>query len=361
MAARETLKLAFTGYVRSARPGKPFSTEFDAAWEKLRRALISELRKRMLWDAPPRYLGIHGWNHWSEPGALEELLHDCFIAVFVDRLTALQAQAEAKPDIEPLVFGNVGRFILDTQKKHNPLDYRVFKILRNALRRALDSKDVFVLEGDPKIANATILGFSPWTDPETARGAPLDEGVRTWCDDLLPELVTARPSELAPVEETLLRLLVRLAPRGVEAFRFKDLVDPLKSETRARWTAVWRHVEGETAIEEGEGHLVKVVRLVSPDAGFEERQAFGTLLVCVARAIEQVDKTRKTRRHLSKFWGFVRASLGEAGEERLPSYRRMSELLGIPRIRFPELCEILSPLVDRCRDAGRRSLDGRTP
>ncbi|MCP4655063.1 MAG: hypothetical protein GY856_06545, partial [bacterium] len=50
--------VAFTVYVRELGSGdEPSPAVFEAAWNKLRRVLISELRKRALWSAPPSYLG----------------------------------------------------------------------------------------------------------------------------------------------------------------------------------------------------------------------------------------------------------------------------------------------------------------
>ncbi len=356
------MKFAFTELIRSLEPNEQHPAGFEAAWKKLRNALIGELRKRSLWDAPPSYLGTCGWTHWSDHGALEELMVDCFTSVFIDRLAALKALLETMENVEGLVFRNIRNFLHDTQKKNNPLGFRVFVVLRAAIRRAIATERLYVLDGDPGISNATVLGFVPWSDPGRMSGdAELKSHVRTWSDDLMPELVTARPAELEKLEETLCTYIVRLGAESIEAFRFKDIVDALKSDVRARWAAIWRSEDGETALEAEEGELVRVVRLAHPDSSFEERQFFEALLDCVDTAIEGLDKYRPTRDHLHKLWGFLGRHAAEVPEGEpadvttvLPSGRKLAESLDIPRHRLPELFEILGSLVQRCRTAERQ-------
>ena len=353
MTARPNLRFAFTEYIRSVRPGEPFPAGFDAAWEKLHDALQGELKKRSLWNAPPSYLGIYGWKRWSEPDAIGELMADCFANVFIRRLSALKALCETMDNVEGLVFRNIRNFIHDVQKKYNPLDYRVFKVLQAATRRAIEAQSLYVLDGGPGLGNATVLGFVPWGTPEAARSVDLEEHVRAWCDDLLPELVTATPSGLREVEERLRVHLGRLERRAIAAFRFKDVVDPLKNEVRLRWTALWCGGEGETGIEGVDEDLVQVVKLVRPDSGFEERQVFETLLDCVDEALGKAGKTRKTREHVRKLWRFLLSHLAESGEDRMPSGYKIAELLGIPRQRLPEFRRTLQEQVEMCRQGGR--------
>lgn len=348
------MRFAFTDFVRRAEPAEPYPPGFDAAWRKLHDALIGELRKRSLWNVPPSCLGLCGFSHWSEPGALDELTADCFTEVIIRRLPTLKTLLGDMENVEGVVFRNIRNFLIDTQKKHNPFDYRVFEVLRRAILRLLEAGKLHLLDGDPRIRNTTVLGFVPAGDPEGAHGAELGEHVRTWGEDLMPELVTARPAELASVEERTGAHLVRLAAQGVGAFRFRDVLEPLKSDLRQRWSVLWQEIADEAVETSGDGERASLVWSARPDSGFEERQLHERLLLCVSEALTRLEDPG-TRAYLEKLWTFFRHRLASTPDE-LPSRRKLAELLGIPRYRLPELYEILREDVERCRTALRQPL-----
>ncbi len=367
----------FTEFVRSLdAAGEPRDADsFMRLWRSLRGALASEVRRRGLWDSSPSFLGVYGWERWaaSQPlgeitadaplerprDALDELLADCYVYVFVIRLRSLRAQLRLKPNIDGLVFRNIRNFLHDTQKKQDPLGFRVFVILRSALAEAVRSGGLYVLRGGPKILNETVFGFDL-----AARSAPVSDveltaAVRSWNDELLPDLITARGQAERVVVARLGTLLRGLHRQGVEVFRFRDLVDSLKADVRARWAALWQEAAGETAIEDGE--LATVVRLIQPDTSFEERERIRKLAGRVEEALGGLRVRRRTRGHLLDLWRFLRAFAlaadesavsGEhpspgVGEDRLPSYRKLSKLLGIPRDRFPDLLATVREEVER--------------
>jgi len=374
----------FTDYVRALEPGEePEPERFEALWERLRAALVGELHKRSLWSAPASYLGAYGWTSWSQEEALEELLIDCYTFIFIERLEALKTVLEMQENVEGLVFRNIRNFLYNVQKKHDPLGFRVFVALQSATRQAIVAETLYVVAGDPGIRNDTLLGFAPWLDPgedlppfgergpslasEPAPGQPsgaremdekppdLSEEVRSWSDDLLPELVTARGAALEEVTKRLALHLAQLADQGVKLFRFKDVVDPLKWDVRARWNVIWQQAEGEMTIADGDEEFVELVRLVRPDSGFEERQAFELLLACVAAALARIVVTKRTRAYLHKLWGFVRTHVVEDRGDKLPARQKIAALLSIPRYRMPELFEILGRQVAACREDGSES------
>ncbi|MCP4655677.1 MAG: hypothetical protein GY856_09690, partial [bacterium] len=303
-------------YVRSLEPGETQDPDlFAAVWDKLRDALIAELRRRSLWGAPPSYLGICGAAGWSDQDALDELVTDCYTFIFLDRLPGLKAQLKVKPNVEGLVFRGIHNFLYDTQKRHDPLGFGVFGVLQSAVRQSVTAGTLHVLAGAPGVGNDTVLGFAPDHDPEQARGAGLAELVKVWNDDLLPELVTARGKVRDQVTTRLATHLSRLPLRGIEAFRFKDVIDPLKNDVRARWSAVRVQSEGETAVEDGDEDLMVIVRQVRPDSGVEERESFEKLLAGVAEALEGIDESARTRAYLETLWAFLRSHAAESPEE----------------------------------------------
>ncbi len=354
---------AFTRYVRALDPGREPTTEaFDELWRGLRSALRHELRKRSLWSGPPSFLGLVGWPSWlAERGtesALDELSADCYAFLFIERLPRLRAQLEVKPNVEGLVFLYLRNYLHDRQKHHDPLGFRIFEVLRSGVRSAVDDSELRVLSGDRRIGNGTLLaavaaGEAGQADPEeAAEPAALRPIVERWNDELLPDLVTATGAQRQPLLERLRRCLLDLEVAGVRSFRFKDLIDPLKNDVRNRWAALYDLGEGESAPADDAAGLAAAVRLFPPAASeVEERDSFRQLVGCVAQLMERLGAPGHTRHYLCTLFGFLRTWAGGEGPESLPSNRRLSGLLRIPRDRLPGLYETLRRLIGQCRAA----------
>ena len=345
----------FTDYVRSLDAGgePPAAEDFDRLWEELRKLLTRELKRRHLWTSPPSYLGIYGWQSWTEgpdAGALEDLASDCYVFVFLDRLRSLRGQAAAKPDVEGLVALHVRNFLHTVQKKQDPLGYKVFDLLRSALRRLLDAGTLHVLGGAENVRNDTIFGFTTGENPAQPL-EPFDErDVARLGDAILPAVVTSRRMTPEAVERLAARIS-ELPARGVRVFRFRDLVDPLKADARSRWAKILEDSRGETAaqIEDEQGDkIVRLIAVTRPDTDFEDREAFDKLVECVDRGLRRLKLRARTREYLEKLWAFLQGYAHDVRSATVPAHRQLSELLDIPRERFPELYETLAGLLEQC-------------
>lgn len=349
----------FTEYVRSLEGGEPDAARFAALCRELRAVLRAELRRRGLWSSPPEYLGIYGWKSWEEGNsregdALDELRADAYTFVFLDRLRSLRSHLAVKPNIDGLVFLAVRQFIQERQEKHDPLGAQVYAVLRTAVRGALEAGELRLVGGSDRIVNDTVLGFGAGADSE-----PQDLDLRLlaarWNDRLLPDLVTHRGRKQEEVVRHLRGLLPELRDEGVEVFRFKDLIGPLKADVRARWGAVFEREGGETALEEGAE--IRRVRLTQPDLGVEERQFLRKVIACVLESVARLDVNETTRGYLYRLWQFRRVQAeSEAGDDRDPSARKLGDLLRIPRERIPDLSRKLVELVEGCRAANSGKL-----
>jgi hypothetical protein len=368
---------AFTEHVRllTTAKGPLDASRFEPLWTELRGALRGELKRRGLWESPPDYLGIYGWESWGAPGggasdAFEELLIECYSYVFVQRLRSLRAQLEVKPNVDGLVVLNIRHFLHERQKEHDPVGSQIFEVLRSAVRSALAAGDLHLVAGDERVRNDTVLSFAAGAGSDVPAPPPglVAARVARWNDDLLPDLVTLRGLRQEEVVERLRARLPELQEDGIDRFRFKDLVDPLKADVRARWAAILDQSQGETAPQAGEDERRERVRLARPDLQVEDRQLFRRLVDCVLTSVRRLEISEKTRGYLNILWQFVRvqASAGEAleppdarldqrlreaAEEERLSQRKIAELLRIPRERLPELYEILGDLLERCRAA----------
>jgi len=317
---------------------------FNDLLGSLRRALVHEMRRRALWEAPPRYLGILGGGSWEERELLEELLLDCYEFVFVRRLPGLKKQLMARPNIDGLVFLAIRNFLHEAQKRHDPLGFRVFQMAQSAVLRLLEEGRLHRLGGDARVRCDTVLAFTPWSAPDLCQGVDLRPQVESWNAWLLHDLIAAHHRE--PVVERLAEAVASLTKEGFEVFRFRDLVEPLKADVRARWQALAPHLNV------GEDPTLDAMML--PGADYEARQQFRYLLQCTSQGLDRLEVRKKTKDYLRRLWFFLRqwaleASGPEAPTDRPPSDARLGELLGIPRARLPELRNTLGEVVQSCR------------
>ena len=225
----------FTEHVRILERGAaPAADHFTALWRALRAVLVSELRKRSLWDVPPAYLGVYGGGSWSQDETLEELLVECYTATFPSRLRGLCAQLKVRSSIDGLIFLNVRNFLHDVQKKHDPLGFRVFTVLRAAVHELVRGGDVRILAGDPEIRNDTVIGFAAG-NPEPVGAGEAGDRARAINDALMPDLITAQGKAQVKLIERLAALLADWRDGGPAAFRFQDLCEALKNDARRKF------------------------------------------------------------------------------------------------------------------------------
>jgi uncharacterized protein YicC (UPF0701 family) len=364
----------FTDFVRAVAEGERLDeTDFNALWKALGTALRGELKKRGLWESPPSYLGVFGWGSWEPAGswqgresALEELLAECYSYIFVDRLRSLQAQLKVKPNIDGLVFLNIRHFLHERQKEHDPIGSQVFETLQAAVRMAVEERELEVTGGDERIRNDTVLAFRRGVELQTRDREKLPSLVAAWNDELLPDLITLRGRRQEEVVRRLRTRLPDLRAEGIEAFRFKDVVDPLKADVRARWASLLDRAQGELAPQAEEDSRGEAVRLVQPDLRVEERQVFRKLVDCVLAGVRRLDVSERTRGYLTTLWQFLRiqasdgveatpgsldaALVAEIDDEPL-SQRKLAEQLQIPRERLSGLYDTLRDLLSKCQAA----------
>jgi hypothetical protein len=375
----------FTAFVRSQQGEEtPDADLLHDAWNGLQTALGGELKRRGLWHSPPCYLGVYGYERWDaeEPvgdpmshawcqtrpiqSALAELVTDCWAFIFSDRMQSLKLQLTEKESIDGLVFRNVKNFLHERQREHDPVGFRVFERLKGALADAVSRRALYVLGGDPRIRNSTVFGFEPAAE---LRLPALELGpiVVRWNDELLPGLVTARGRQEATVLGRLEQLLLELPRQGHSCFRFKDLVDPLKSDARQRWAAFLAREDsaGRVACSSDQ---IQVLRQVLPECAVESRQSLEHLIRCVSASIAHLEIDPRTRGYLAALWSYLHAKKNGDGEiaqdetEDGPlSHRQLSERLQIPRERMPMLFTTLKQIVARCRLAGKARIRSDRP
>ncbi len=350
----------YTDYVSSLTDGRtPDSAAVEAVLGLLRRDLIRQLARRGLLHAPPSFLGKGGAS-WQNGDGLDDMVHDAYVFIFLDRLESLRLQLLVCDEIDGFVVKNLRHLLSGLQRKADPIGYRVFFLLRKAVRAAVGARALHVLAGDERISNDTVLGFAPDTDPEQP-AADFDDHVRTWNDDLLPDLMTARSRAVTGVVERLTAWVLGLRDAAVEVFRFKDLINPMKDDVRRRWKAVWKETL-ELGVEyvEEDGQVIEVPTLVDWPRDHDDPRELERIVDCVSTKVDRMpeEKTRerKTKEYVFNLWKLVRGTaLTEdppADGRKRPSDVRLGEQLGIPRHRLPNLFAELRRLWQACRSEG---------
>lgn len=329
--------------------GDPDRETFEEFWRNLRRALVYELKQRGLFTSSPSLLGIPGADSWNRD-ALEDLLASCFLFAVLKPLARLEHHLKVKSNIDGLIFGNIRNFLTETQQKHDRLGFRAFKILHEVIRRSLADGMLHVLEGNPKVRNNTVLGFSPDGNPGAAHAVVLAEYVSSWCDDLLPDLMEdTRGKRRKALMDGLRSHLEGLRHQGVEVFRFQALIQPFKTDLRQRWSRMDPLAGEELGLEEGGDEVVRLVRLVRQQPIFEVRDSFRKLLDCMDQSLDKLETKKKTKDYLQKLWGFLKKWADEESDEKLPAAQRLAQRLEIPRDRFRDLYAMLADMVKACQ------------
>lgn len=336
----------------ASEPPEPWVRGVMAA---LRSALVAELRRRGLWTSSPRCLGVEGASRF--PAGLDELVVDAYSFVFVERLSALRAQRRVRANVDGVVLCSLRHFLHERQQDNDRLGYLVYDAVRNALAVMLEAGQLSVVEGDLALRNDTVLAFPCAADGEPVEAEQVAEVARRWCDELLPQLVTAHGRGRVEVAERLAHLLADLPRLGVTVFRLRHLLEPLKSELRRRWAATLELEGGsEVGTRPGERWLFPFAHQAGGTGRVEQREGFRKLVDCVSRKVEEVAAGDPLRRELEQLWGVLRTWAGDAArDDKAPSQRGLAALLGISREHVGELLARLRAFVEFCQGllAGR--------
>ncbi len=363
----------FTPFVRRMADGQtPSDRDIRNLLETLRGALVGALRRRGLWTAPPRFLGVIGHPSWTDrhlgsnpllDDAIGELVADCYLYIFVQRLQRLIAQLAVKSNIDGLVFLNIQHFLHEKQRKHDPLGYRIHGVLRASLQSLVEDGQLVILEGPATIKSRSTIGFEAYGKPISAKR--LAALTTPWADRLARPMVQARPAALPVIGAQLGESILTLRHHGAEAFVVRDLLQAVQRAIRNHWAS--QSIDPEPAAFEHIDGMSVPVSTVPPNQRWEDLSAFDFLVERVGGLIESLDVKPKTRGYLQVLWAYLGAFADDrpdflssssrltpqatrgADDETLPSHRRLAAMLGIPRHRLPGLFSVLRDLVAETR------------
>ncbi len=323
---------------------------FDAASDPagqvlpaLERVLRNRMRQKNLLSSPPEYLGYPGVPSWDVPNAFEDIVVDCYIFAIAQRVAALRNQLKIKPNVDGLIARNVKNFLLERQRRYDPIGYAVFGNVQGAAREAAAAK-VLVIENldRGKIYNETILRFegglpgaSP-ASPDLIQDAV--KGATGW-----EEVIRHLTETTEEGREWVLGLIRQLRGAGIAAVRCGDLVATVAGRVRAGWAA--RHAVPSADLgREGEDEYEATVRMVWPEEGLEARERWERLKRVIQDRIAHLDRQERVRVRLAG----VFAALVQAVEEGGPAPPTQTELIertGVARATLSDDFRLLREII----------------
>jgi hypothetical protein len=313
------------------------------------RLLRQRMRRKNLLLAPPSYLGYHGVANWQGAGAFDDITVDCYIYAVLARIEGLRNQLRARPNIDGLIVRNVDNFLLERQRRHDPVGYAIFQNVAGAVRAEAVMGHLAV-EGatDGRLHSSSVLRLDPsQLDAQAVDRLQIEQA-------LIQVLETAKvPQGLISVseegQEWAQNFLVRLREIGVAAVRCGDVVAVAAARARED-RPLPRAAPDQRFAFEGDEDYTALVRMVWPDQALEHRDNWEALKRQIADRIAGLNRQQRVReRLLSVFEGLVQAI--EEGPASPPSQAELVERLGIPRATLSDdfrlLGEIISSLIEK--------------
>ena len=328
-----------TEHVRSfAAESKPA----DGVLPEIERLLRYHMRNKRLLSLPPHRLGYSGAPSWTTPGALEDIVVDCYIFAVLDRLTALQNQLRLKPNVDGLISRNVSNFLIERRRRHDPIGYAVFGTVCGAVRMALAAKAATVDSAAGEKPNTSTVVRLYW---ESSPAAPVVAP-----EALRPAVASAAgwSAALAHLTETteegrewLFSFLLDLPRQGVSAVRLGDLAAALAERVRADWQA--RHGEPGAVGREMQDEVVATVRIVMPNDELESRDRWELIKRVVPERIARLDRQERVRSRLAAVFAALVAAV-EAGDSST-SQADLIARTGVPRATLSDDFRVLREIV----------------
>jgi hypothetical protein len=177
-------------------------------WGQLRRDLRREMKRRGVSSAHSSLLGHHDFD---------ELLIDCFVFAFLDRLCKLQSRLAESGNVDAIIRLNIANFLTERQKKHDPVGYAAFKNVEGAIKKAVGA-GIFEATGrrPGRIDNDTTL-IATVAESHVARSRRTDLHLVLTRFDAWRRIVPLAARINHKVQDLLFQCLAQLPPICTQA------------------------------------------------------------------------------------------------------------------------------------------------
>ena len=354
---------ALRQFALSARIGaEPSSEALDGLWTEVRLTLTKELRRQGLIQRSPSLLGVLGHTSWTaletqnrygipveEGDGLDELVADFYAGFLAPRLSVLSGYLNQDRSISKLIDRYVQNFLHERHRHNDPVRYRLFSWLRNALEKAVESQRLFVSRQEGEHRGDMVFSFDSPRARRLANEEDLEASVRLWNDDLFQEWRFAHGRSMVRLTEELGSRILRLSESGVEAFKFSVLLGLLERDIKDRLAAALKGTEAGAA---SAG--------VSLARSTDEREAvmrLRDLVRCVDAEIQGLSATSGEKETLLRLWRVLKSdSFGNGFKVgSLPTKKALAKVLDIPHRDLHRKLNRLRVVIERCRAGGIES------
>lgn len=315
--------------------------------------LKKELKRRGIFSIWPQVLGYPDFSSPKSPKDKKDFLHSLILESYahavIDYYDALKEKSLIAESIDGMVVINIKRFITARQRSHDPVGFAVYKNLSDVLR-VLCEKGLCSFEPDDELpTKITVVRFGKVQKKNALTQANMEDllkGDPAW-SGLLMNLAHVQRRKLSEplkgVKKTLANLLHSVVHKGVNEFRFIDLLDFLKTEARS----VSSTVVMDTSTIESLAGLDALSKDIVEDAEFFiklEKQVFA--------AINRQHKQKTVKKRLALLWREAAAFLISGNGETI-NVAELARIIGIPAKQAYKDWPIIKGLVEKeCRKMG---------
>lgn len=309
----------------------------------LKRLLGYHMRSQNLLFAPPEFLGYSNLKNWSVPDAFEDIVIDCYLFAIVQRITSLQNQLKIKANVDGLISKNVHHFLIERQRKYDPIGYAVFANLRGGALDAATCNEILL----EKLKSGKLLNQSILRLGENLSAPPANSDHIRASLEIIPKWA-ATVRTLTKISENgrawVRDFLRRLADAGIMAVVFGDLVDVVAKRVRSDWQA--RHAISSSELAyEGDDEFVNIVRITLPNKSIEARERWEQLKQVISKRITLLDHQSRVLDRLAVVFNAL-VQVIESQEVEVPSQSDLIEITGIPRSTLNGDFQILRELIE---------------
>lgn len=292
---------------------------------RIEKLLKQRMRRRNLLSAPPAYLG-YDLPSWEATDAFEDIAEDCYLFAVAKRIEGLQKQLRVQLNIDGLITRNVDNFLMERQRRRDPIGYAVFGNVEAAAAE-LAASGQLVVDGleDGRLKSNSLLKLDtqrpgiPPIDPEVLHTAVADAD--GWSEALADLIWTTEQGNA-----WIAGFLQGLCERGIACVRVTDLVSAIASRARTDWAIRHSLAAGGLAFE-GDGDLGALVRLVQPDDSVEVNDRLEMLRRLVPERIAELRQER-VRSGLTRVFQEWLKMIEENGFSK-PNQAELAERLGM--------------------------------
>ena len=195
----------------------------------------ARIRESGMWEQPPEYLGYPEYHSWTEAYSGGEpwpaTATDFYMEEVKPDLDFFEQTIRAGTSVDALLWQKVSFFLIDRQKRNDPIGYRTFKNLV-AVIEAMVAEGAATVTGrvKGKIRNPTLVRL---TREDAALPVAERDLARVLDSDAAWQPVLRRLGKLGEGAQRLLRERLDGFPAaGVAAFLVGELATVLKARTR---------------------------------------------------------------------------------------------------------------------------------